>query len=186
MSQLWKAARMIEDFPRFKYHPDPLTTGVFVALKGQCPVCNQQTAYRYVGPFYSETEVEGICPWCIHSGAAAERYDLMFVDEDEVEPVSQPGRVSELTKRTPGFFFPQGDRWPAHCGDYCVLLGSVGWNDDLSGLAGVKEDLSRIRARLEVTDDLLRADLCRPNSPLRAILFRCEKCLTYQLVADYE
>ena len=90
--------------------------------------------YEYVGPFYSIHEVEGICPWCIANGQAAEKYNLTFIDEDGIDKVDDKLIVEELTKRTPGFFFPQEDNLPSHCGDYCVLLGGANEVDIQSNL----------------------------------------------------
>jgi len=176
---------MSKSLPVFRYHPDPLATGVIVPSPGICPVCNEESGFKYVGPFYSEQEVEGICPWCISSGEAAEKYDLTFVDEDEVEEVSDDALKDELTKRTPGYFFPQEDMWPVHCGDYCVLLGKVTWEDVASKLPVLQTELEEIRDRLEITDEILREDLRRENSPLWATLFKCKECDNYRLIADY-
>lgn len=176
---------MGEQFPIFRYHPDPMETGVIVSSNGECPVCNKRTGYKYVGPFYAEKEVEGICPWCIANGKAAGKYDLTFVDEDEVENVSDDILLDELIKRTPGYFFPQDDTWPAHCGDYCVLLGKVTWKEIEPKLPDLVLELEKIRGRLEITEEVLREDLARKNSPLWASLFQCKKCKKYRLIADY-
>jgi len=176
---------MGEKFPKFRYHPDPIKTGVIVSSIDECPVCNKRTGYTYVGPIYAGKEVEGVCPWCIANGKAADKYDATFVDEDEVENISDDTLVNELTKRTPGYFFPQDDVWPAHCGDYCTLLGKVTWQEIEQNLPDLVVELEKIRDRLEITEEVLREDLSRKNSPLWATLFQCKKCKKYRLIADY-
>ncbi|WP_411993760.1 CbrC family protein [Agarivorans sp. DSG3-1] len=177
---------MSENLPTFKYHPDPIGSGVFVESTCECPVCGMQRDYMYVGPFYSNDEVEGICPSCIANGKAAEKFDLTFVDEDEIEEVDDESLVEELTKRTPGYFFAQEDSWPVHCGDFCVVMGSASSVDIQDKVHVLQADLDLIRDRLELTDEVLNAELARENSPLWTALFKCEACGTYRLVADYE
>ena len=114
---------MKRELPKFKYHPDPIATEMIQESKVRCPVCSQETGYEYVGPFYARSEVEGICPWCIKNGKAAEKYDLEFVDPYHIDQVNNEEAIEELIRRTPGVYFPQEDTWPAHCGDYCIILG---------------------------------------------------------------
>lgn len=177
---------MSEKLPTFKYHPDPIGSGVLIPSNKACPVCNKNSGFEYVGPFYATVEVDGICPWCIENGKAAEKFDLTFVDEDEIERVDDDSLTDELTKRTPGYFFPQEDSWPSHCGDYCVLLVGSGEVDIASKFDLLKTDLEQIKDKLEITDVVLKTDLIRENSPLWAALFQCGKCNSYRLVADYE
>lgn len=177
---------MNDKLPIFKYHSDPIQSGVFAPSSKCCPVCNKNNEIEYIGPFYSTYEIDGICPWCIANGKAAEKYDLTFIDEDEIEKVNDDFLTEELTKRTPGFFFPQEDAWPSHCDDYCVLLGGVGAKYIESKINLLKADLELIRNQLEITDDVLKADLIRKNSPLWVGLFQCDNCKSYRLVADYE
>jgi uncharacterized protein CbrC (UPF0167 family) len=177
---------MIENLPIFKYHPDPIGSGVFIPSNKCCPVCNEFVGYEYVGPFFAKDEVDGICPWCIANGKAAEKFDMSFVDEDEIELVDNDSFTEELTKKTPGFFFPQEDKWPSHCGDYCILIGDAEKADVESKFDLIKSDLDQIKDSLEITESVLKADLVRKNSPLWSALFQCAKCKIYRLVANYE
>ena len=63
--------------PHFRYHPDPLATEAFQELGEpvRCPCCGEETSVVYRGPFYTIDEVNGLCPDCIASGAAAEKFD---------------------------------------------------------------------------------------------------------------
>jgi uncharacterized protein CbrC (UPF0167 family) len=113
---------MPESLPTFRHHPDPVATGSIEASNGTCPCCEQARGFAYVGPVYAEGEVEGLCPWCIADGSAAERFgaELTEVDGDVPEPV-----LVELTTRTPGFIGWQQERWLTHCGDGAAYLGKA-------------------------------------------------------------
>ena len=74
--------------PYFKYHLDPLKTGVIKKEKSLCPVCIQEREYIYKGPFYSVEDVSGICPWCIKNGNAAKKYNGSFQDSYSIDSKS--------------------------------------------------------------------------------------------------
>jgi uncharacterized protein CbrC (UPF0167 family) len=87
-----------------------------------------------VGPVYAKDELrEAFCPWCIATGAAAEKFDAMFSDDD---PLLHSGLdqeiVMEVTRRTPGFIGWQQETWLAHCGDACAFLGDASHEDLLT------------------------------------------------------
>lgn len=120
------------ELPDFKYHPDPITTGSIRQSDAVCVCCGQVRGYIYIGPVYAVDELnEQICPWCIASGDAHERFDATFVDPAGVgdygswEPVPREV-VEEVTSRTPGFTGWQQERWWTHCGDAAEFLGPVG------------------------------------------------------------
>lgn len=71
--------------PNFKYNPDPIKLGVIIKEETLCPVCKETRDYVYEGPFFSEDDVEGICPWCIADGSAAEKCEGEFQDEESCE-----------------------------------------------------------------------------------------------------
>ena len=70
----------MSQLPSFRYNPDALSLGIIKKESTHCPVCDQQREYVYEGPFFAEEEVEGICPWCIHDGSAAEKFKGEFQD----------------------------------------------------------------------------------------------------------
>ena len=94
---------MSADLPFFKYHPDPFATGTFRRLDEPvfCPCCGRETYIVYAGPFYSEDEVNNLCPHCIASGAAAEKYSGEFQDSESTDKVNSPEKLDELVHRTP-------------------------------------------------------------------------------------
>ena len=70
------------NLPVFKYHPAPLSTGSLGQRTVPCICCGEAREYIYTGPVYSRFELdEVICPWCIESGLAHEKYDATFTDD---------------------------------------------------------------------------------------------------------
>ena len=170
--------------PTFRYHSDPMKSGVFIESKKTCPICACVTGIEYVGPVYSFEDVEGICPWCIKNGLAAEKYDLTFVDEDEIELVEDTHLTEELIKRTPGCFFPQDDCWPSKNGDYYSYLGGV----DLvrKNIDILQPQLNVIVTHLQISNDELTKALNSEHSPLWFLVFQCLDSKALKVVADYE
>ena len=114
---------MKNNLPIFKYHPDPLATGIFSELEepAVCPCCGEETSVIYEGPFYSVEEVENLCPACIANGAAAKKFDGEFQDSDSTDEVDDPAKLDELVHRTPGYYGWQQEYWRAHCDDFCAF-----------------------------------------------------------------
>lgn len=123
--------------PTFKYHPDPLATGSIKPSSDPCDCCGQQRGYAYTGAFYTAVRDElSICPWCIASGDAAQKYRGSFSDD---HPLVQAGLsedvVREVTQRTPGYNSWQQEVWLTHCNDACEFHGdtepaelrAIGW-----------------------------------------------------------
>lgn len=68
------------DVPKFKYHLDPIKTEVFKTGKTVvCDCCGKKTDVYYDGIVLSEEDVEYLCPECIKSGKAHEKFDCEFV-----------------------------------------------------------------------------------------------------------
>ncbi len=130
---------------KFRYHPDPLKTGAFKNDKTViCDRCNKETNVYYTNPFYSVKEIYALCPDCIASGAAAEKFDGAFQDSESVDEVSDPEKLDELVHRTPGYCGWQQEYWLAHCGDYCAFLGYYDWAAlEREGLAAEIEETYR-------------------------------------------
>lgn len=168
--------------PHFRYHPDPLATEAFQELGEpvRCPCCGEETSVVYRGPFYTIDEVNGLCPDCIASGAAAEKFDGEFQDSESVDEVSDPAKLDELVHRTPGYCGWQQEYWRAHCDDFCAFLGTVGYKEllELGVLAEVLEDL----------EDWQREGIqeLEKNGGAQGCLFRCLHCGRHLLQIDYD
>lgn len=114
------------EFPVFKYHPDPRSTGAVVAQDSECPCCKRVTGFAYTGSVYAEEELEDICPWCIASGEAAKMFDATFSDDAPLIRENVPSEVvEEVTRRTPGYTSWQQEEWLACCGDACAFHGDL-------------------------------------------------------------
>ena len=117
------------DLPAFKYHPNPLETGAFEQSADGvvCNCCCKITHIFYTVPFYAVEDIDYLCPLCIASGKAADKYKGSFQDDCFVDDgVEDPARLDELIHKTPGYCGWQQEYWRAHCGDYCAYLGRVG------------------------------------------------------------
>ena len=179
------------DLPRFKYHPDPLSTGSVEKAEGVCSSCGRARGYIYRGPVYAiETLNDCICPWCIADGAAHRKFDAAFVDAAGVGGYGSweavPGSViEEVVFRTPGFSGWQQERWWTHCGDAAEFLGPVGRKD--AERAG-PEFLAAIRAEAGLDDEQewaeFMASLNRDHGPT-AYMFRCGVCGQMGGYSDY-
>ncbi len=172
---------MDNELPFFKYHPDPFADGVFRRLEtpAVCPCCGEETSVIYEGPFYSIDEVEGLCPGCIASGAAAEKFDGQFQDSESVDEVSDPAKLEELTCRTPGYCGWQQEYWRAHCDDFCAFVGYVGYKELVE--QGILEEV------LEDLDDNWCKDYIQDLSKdgsMQGYLFRCLHCGKHLLHVD--
>lgn len=118
--------------PFFRYHPDPLQTAAFLLsdLPVVCDCCGNPTRIYYEEPFYAEEEIDYLCPACISSGKAAEKYEGEFQDAAYLESgVDDREKLDELIHRTPGYCSLQQGYWRTHCGDYCAFVGYVGYRD---------------------------------------------------------
>lgn len=171
--------------PSFKYHPDPIKTGAF--LQGgdhTCGCCGRQTDTWYEQPFYTENDgVECICPECIASGRAAEKFNGAFVDECCVGEVSDPAKLDELIHRTPCYCGWQQEYWYAHCDDLFAFVGYVGWEDIVE--MGIAQQIEKNYDEKICGSDFEDIKECMTNNgSMQGYLFRCLHCGEYFLYAD--
>lgn len=169
------------NLPNFKYHPEPVKTGSVQRSDNVCKLCHKKTGYIYVGPVYSKEELdEGICPWCIASGEAHEKFDAQFTDIDGIGDHGNweeiPIKIKEeVAFRTPGFTGWQQERWWTHCGDAAIFLGRAG-KDEIENygqelIEELRKDVKMTRKQWEYYFEHLNKD----DSPT-AYIFQCRKC----------
>ena len=169
--------------PNFRYFPDPLGTKTFrQGEQHKCDCCGKETEIWYQKPFYSAEKVNCLCPECIASGEAAEKFDGDFHD-GYTGTVSDPARKEEWYKRTPGYHSWQENRWYAHCGDFCAFINYVKW-----------EDLVEMRIDKEIEEtyeedvncyELEQVKECMTrDSYLQGYLFRCLHCGRHFITVD--
>jgi uncharacterized protein CbrC (UPF0167 family) len=166
------------ELPRFRYHPQPLSSGSLQASAERCDCCGQSRGYIYAGPVYAERDPEPkICPWCIAGGAAHKRFAATFVDD-----AAFPGHIPEaarreIAERTPGYAAWQSERWPACCGDAAAFLSPAGARELREGGAEA-EALRTAIEELELQPaqaGRLIASLDRDRGPT-AYIFQCLHC----------
>ena len=166
---------MSKPLPKFRYHPEPLATGAIVVSEEKCECCGSVAGYKYVASFYAVDEVLSLCPWCIASGEAAEKFEGSFSDD---WPLNDAGLsqsiIREVTTRTPGFETWQQEEWLTHCEDACAFLGDATVRD-------IKE-LAEGRGRVEdgqewKTEDFLElAKYYKPKGSPALYKFECLHC----------
>lgn len=173
----------MNEIPTFKYNPNAEILGIIKNEKTTCPVCEQGKAYVYDGPFYCIDEVEGICPWCIEDGSAAQKYDGEFQDAASCESVGNEEYLVELTTRTPGYSGWQQERWLSHCGDFCAFKDYVGWAEIKDLKQELAYDLKEIKTDYNLTQVELEKHLVK-NGSMQGYLFQCLHCGKHRLTID--
>jgi uncharacterized protein CbrC (UPF0167 family) len=175
------------NLPAFRYHPDPIGSGSVVPSDATCECCDEARGFVYDGPVYSEVDVEAICPWCIASGDAHERFDASFVDSEAFGDGAPDAAIVEIVERTPGFSAWQGERWPVCCGDATAFLTPAGIAE-IRETHGAMEGavLSHIIHELQVSGGaaLRTLESLRSDQSPTAFLFQCLHCEQRHVYVD--
>lgn len=177
------------DLPLFKYHKDPVKTGVVIKKNFKCVCCYQEREYAYTGPVYSTHNglEDNICPWCIADGSAAKKFEAEFTTiPADINAVYADGfDLKEFTERTPGYISWQEQEWLIHCGDICEFHGdfskedlrknAVEWKQYVSTTLGLGEqELEEILAHYDPkkgVDPAFYKFVCRNCG---VVLFHCD------------
>lgn len=168
--------------PTFKYHPNPLATGMVVVSDTDCVCCGKARGFIYAGPTYALVQYDQcICPWCIADGLAHEKLDVSFTDEASIggygmwDDVSEEV-IQEVAFRTPGFSGWQQEQWWTHCGDAAQFIGLAG-KKELEAFGPQAITVIQDSAGLSNGPEWEEffAVLDRQGSPT-AYLFRCKNC----------
>lgn len=179
--------------PKFKFHPDPLSTGSFEVSKNKCKCCGRGRGVIYVGPIIVEVHEEqfeyNICPWCIADGSAHKKFDIEFTDpaaignhgEWDKAPEDQ---IEEIAFRTPGYYSWQESLWWTHCGEAAEFLGFAG-KEDAERIGSNFLNVLRLDAGIEEDSDWIDYlnRLHKEDSPT-AYIFRCRICGIYGGYSD--
>jgi len=117
----------LPDFPQFRYHADPVASGVIRPSAQDCACCGRVRGFSYFGPVHDITMGERrVCPWCIADGSAHGKLGMTFAD---ITPLRTAGVsediIREVVTRTPGYQSWQRDNWLVHCNDACVFAGDA-------------------------------------------------------------
>ena len=167
----------------FRYHPDPLKTGAFKKGKSVvCDCCGNKTSVYYSEPFYSIEEIEFLCPDCIKSGNASEKFDGEFQDYCSCDKINDEEKLDELCKQPPGYKSWQQGYWLSHCDDFCAFIDYVGWKEikNMGIEVEIEDDLS---TNSDYKIDDVKKHL-QNNGSMQGYLFRCLICGKYRLHID--
>ncbi len=178
----------IADYPQFKYSPNCYENEIFVKAEvGEtkiCQCCGSKTKYYYAS-MYCRENVKVLCPHCIKSGAAAKKFNGVFIqDAESIETNSEnyADKTDELFHRTPGYISWQGEYWRSHCNDYCAFIGDVGI-EELEQMGIAEEVLADYATMDEYEIEEVREYLTKAGS-FAGYLFQCLHCGKYFLWAD--
>jgi len=124
-------------FPIFKYFNNPANSNSFEKFEGICSCCNQKQGWRYIGPYQCNESISDLCPICIASGDAHNKYAIIFNKGNNPEMSHLSDEIiAELVQRTPSYqarrFEPYETRifnWITHCDDACVYYGYASIDD---------------------------------------------------------
>lgn len=169
--------------PQFKYCPDPLAANIFKTQEEAvtCDCCDKPTHIFYTNPFYSRANINALCPGCIKSGRAAEKYHGAFVDSGSISPDIAREKQDELCHRTPSYAGWQQEPWPDHCGDYCAFIGYTGWRElEEQGLT------DRIEWYGFHQPDPEYLPYIEAHGSMAGYLFRCLHCDQHVLYVDMD
>ena len=189
--------------PAFKYHPNPLDTGMFTQGEPKtCCCCGRQTDIWYDGPFYGDLhanrstdpdddelpyeKMDYLCPECIADGSAAAKFQCVFQDGWLVGSKPEDAAAQdEWKRRTPGYYAWQSARWYTHCNEYCAFLGSVGWEDIVNmGLAQEIEETYDQEANISELSFVKEYTV--KHGSVQGFLFRCLHCGRHFLWLDMD
>jgi uncharacterized protein CbrC (UPF0167 family) len=174
----------MSELPQYRYHPAPLETGSIVHAAVDCVCCGERKPYTYTGPAYAVADIgDQLCPWCVASGAAHDRFGAEFTDAEALlDEFTRSGVVApadvirEVAWRTPGFSGWQQERWLVHCGDACAFLGPAGQAEVAS--YGSADLLDSLRRDMEMEAEEFAwylNHLDRDHGPT-AYIFQCLHC----------
>jgi len=170
---------MKRDLPKYKYHSNPIKTGVIKEKSCHCDVCGEEVDYIYDGPFYSTHDEVTICPWCIENGKASEKYDGEFHDRCSCDKVDKKESVVELVQKNPGYCGWQQEYWLSHCGDFCAFIDYVGWEDIQGIISELQEDIENLGYSIDEVKKFMKK-----NGNMQGYLFQCIKCGKNRIYID--
>jgi len=178
------------ELPKFKYSPNAYKLDLFEEKEGICSVCKEKRNLKYTSSFYSIEEPDYICPWCIASGKAAEKFNGEFNDYCGIEGVSPnpndpPSEISkkllqEITNKTPSYVSWQQEVWLTHCNEPCAFIAYVDFEATKPYLEELKEDIETI------TNDYgtNMIEYLTKDGGTVGYLFQCVKCGKHRLHID--
>lgn len=164
---------------KFKYHPNLYQNNILEKDIGLCECCQKEVSPYYHG-IYAVTNVDCLCLNCIADGSAPKKFNGSFIQDAEIDKVSDPKLHKELFERTPGYISWQGKHWLACCNDFGAYLGTTGTQElEFLNIADV------VFAEYELRNEYQNArDYLVKDGDLCGYLFQCLHCHQYHLYVD--
>lgn len=177
---------MSEDFPYFRYHPDPLNTGSIQPSEVACECCELSRGFVNTCNFYSFSGKERFCPWCIATGRAAKMFDGLFCDDFSLRKAGLPvSIIEEVSQRTPGYISWQSEVWLSCCGDACEFHGDA-LVEEIQNLN--TSQLHRLQAESQLPLNTLQAMIASyvPTSSPAFYKWKCRVCRSVHYYVDFD
>lgn len=186
-----------DDYPVFKYFPNPIRTKSMVKSTAPCECCGKSKEYSYVaGMEYNpeiEVEVRNLCLDCIANGAATKKFNSAFTSYSSIANRKADKKITEeIMYRTPSFTTWQEKEWLSHCKTPCIYIGQVYIGDLLKmGIyKQVRTELAKTFYYQNMPMTVSQIDELLINmvegSSLEGHLFRCTQCGRYKLYTDLD
>lgn len=176
---------MTDNLPIFKYFPDPISSGAVGVSTETCQCCNQKRGYICPVGIYSAQDVEFICPWCVHDGSAAKKFNGDFHTEDCMNDNNlKPEILNEVCERTPRFPTWNFESWIAHCNDACEFHGDA-TKEDIDNISQKSLDVSLDYNGFDKDDWLYLTKEYEPGSSPSIYKFKCRDCSLFIYWIDY-
>ena len=190
---LLKNVDCTDDYPKFKFFPNLLSSKSVIESSEPCQCCGKVDKYSYVAGMFCEEEIVHLCLNCIANGEAAKKFKGEFYDRKAIaNRTTDKDATDEIMYRTPTYVSWQDPEWLSHCKTPCIYIGQV-YIGDLFKLGIYKQ----VRTELAKTfyykqmpmtiaeiDDML-VDMVEDSS-LEGHLFKCITCDKYKLHIDLD
>lgn len=163
----------------FKYSPNIQSIGILKNEIGICQCCGKEVS-QYYPTMYCLEEIDCICLECIKSGRAADTFQGQFIQDAEIDAVSDEMKLDELFNRTPGYTSWQGEHWLACCDDFCAYIGDVGTKELVE--MGIADDVFKDYDALDEYENT--RDYLVKSGSYCGYLFQCLHCGKYRLWVD--
>lgn len=186
----------IKGLTNFHYLQNDLLEGdVFIRnTKGRpCVCCGKISEYLYDGLFYtdkydSKKLDQSLCPECIRSGAAHEKFGVEFIPLENFYGEVEDRLKEEVAFRNPCYSSFQDTRWLCCCNAPDVYLGIMSSEEaEKAGiLKEVEEAIHADFAPLD-SDDVIEAyKQGETEGAIQIHVFRCEKCGKHAIWVDLD
>jgi uncharacterized protein len=170
--------------PRFRYHPDPVASGVAQIAEMPCVVCGRADGLRYTGPFYSIDELDPpACLRCVADGSLAATWDGATVDVLGAPADVPEAVIDEIEHRTPSFEGWQQERWLFHCADGMAYVGRAASSMLENPQIAAAVDTAAADFGVD-SDELARVMAHGAQASLLFHVFRCLHCGEHAAYGD--